>query len=271
VRRPAAALLALPVLLVAAAPAAAGEPRDWHPKVRDARAFADTRRGEVAFAVRTRTRAWGVREGVQFRSASVVKAMLLVAYLRRADVRDRALRAGERALLDPMIRFSDNRAADRVHARVGLPALSALAGRAGMRAFVPHPVWGGSLITAQDQAGLFRRIDRLVPARHRDYAMGLLRGITAGQRWGLPEAIPERWTIAFKGGWGKGVTRQVTHQSALLTRGRLRVSVAILTADNPSTPYGAATIRGVALRLLRGLDRRLRGRVLPLTRKRIPA
>jgi beta-lactamase class A len=268
VRRLTAALL---LLLVTAAPAAAGEPRRWHPKVRDARAFADGRRGEVAFAVRTRTRAWGVREGVQYRSASVVKAMLLVAYLRRADVRGRALRAGERALLDPMIRFSDNRAADAVHALVGLPALGALAGRAGMRAFVPHPVWGGSLITAADQAGFFRRIDRLVPARHRAYAMGLLRSITAGQRWGLPEALPKRWRIAFKGGWGKGVTRQVTHQAALLTHGGKRVAVAILTADNPSTPYGAATIRGVARRLLRGLESRLVGRLRPLIRKRLPA
>jgi beta-lactamase class A len=268
VRRLAAALL---LLLAAAAPAAAGEPRGWHPKVRDARTFADSRRGEVAFAVRTRTRAWGVRADVQYRSASVVKAMLLVAYLRREDVRRRALRADERALLDPMIRFSRNRAADRVHALVGLDALAGLAGRAGMRAFVPHPVWGGSLITAADQAGFFRRIDRLVPARHRDYAMGLLRGVTAGQRWGLAEALPDGWAIAFKGGWGKGVTRQVTHQAALLTHGGTRVAVAVLTADNPSTRYGAATIRGVAQRLLRGLEGRLHGRVLPRIRKRLPA
>ena len=64
---------------------------------------------------------------MQYRSASVVKAMLLVAYLRRSDVRGRGLRADERALLDPMIRFSDNGAADAVHARVGLAALAALA------------------------------------------------------------------------------------------------------------------------------------------------
>ena len=140
-----------------------------------------------------------------------------------------------------------------------------------MRSFVPHPVWGGSLITAADQAGFFRRIDRLVPARHRKYAMGLLHSITVGQRWGLPEALPTGWKIAFKGGWGKGVTRQVTHQAALLTRGGKRVGVAILTADNPSTPYGAATIRGVARRLLRGLEARPVGRVRPLIRKRLPA
>jgi beta-lactamase class A len=191
-----------------------------------------------------------------------VKAMLLVAYLRRADVRHRPLRAAERRLLDPMIRRSDNRAADAVHARVGLPALSALARRSGMRSFLPHPVWGGSLVTAEDQARFFLRIDRLVPARHRDFALHLLRGVVTGQRWGIPAALPGGWEIAFKGGWGRGVTRQVDHQAALLTNARLRVSVAVLTADNPSDGYGAATLQGVAARLLRGLAGTVTGELI---------
>ena len=58
------------------------------------------------------------------------------------------------------------------------------------------------------------------------------------------------------------MTRQVDHQAALLTRGRERVAVAVLTADNPSDAYGAETLRGVAARLLRGLDRRLVGTVV---------
>jgi len=193
--------------------------------------------------------------------------MLLVAYLRRADVRGRALRPGERALLDPMVRRSDNRAADAVHARVGLPALSALARRVGMRHFLPHPVWGGSTITADDQARLFLRIDRLVPRRHRAYAMGLLRGVVPQQRWGIAAAVPQGWTIAFKGGWGRGVTRQVDHQAALLTNAGLRVSVAILTADNPGDGYGTATLRGVAARLLRGLAGEVKGRVVGVRRE----
>ncbi len=250
VRRIAATALAFGLL---AAPAAAEAPRDWRPDGATARAWAAQRTGEVSFAVRTERGAWSWRGTSSYRSASLVKAMLLVAYLRRADVRHRALRAGEGALLDPMIRRSDNRAADAVHARVGPAALSALARRAGMRSFVPHPVWGGSLVTAEDQARLFLHIDRLVPARHRDYAMGLLRGVVARQRWGIPAALPAGWEIAFKGGWGRGVTRQVDHQAALLTNVRLRVSVAVLTADNPSDAYGAATLQGVAARLLRGL------------------
>ena len=113
-----------------------------------------------------------------------------------------------------MIRVSDNRAADAVHARVGLAALSRLARRAGMRHFLPHPVWGGSTIAAADQARFFLRIDRLVPPRHRRYALGLLRGVVPAQRWGIAQAVPAGWRIAFKGGWGRGVTRQVDHQAA---------------------------------------------------------
>jgi beta-lactamase class A len=261
VRRTAATAL---LLLALAAPAAAAgaPPPHWRPDMAAARTWAAKRAGDVSFAVRTERRGWSWRAATPYRSASIVKAMLLVAYLRRPDVRRRSLNAGERALLDPMIRRSDNRAADAIHARVGLPALSALGRRAGMRHFVPHPAWGGSTVTAVDQARFFLRIDRLVPRRHRAYAMKLLRGIVPSQRWGIPEARPRGWRIAFKGGWGKGVTQQVDHQAALLTNAGLRVSIAVMTADNPSDAYGAATLRGVAARLLRGLGGVVRGKVV---------
>jgi beta-lactamase class A len=238
--------------------AAARPPAAWRPHVAAARAWAARRQGDVSFAVRTERRGWSWRGATTYRSASLVKAMLLVAYLRRGDVRRRALRDSERALLGPMIRVSDNRAADAIHARVGLPALSRLARRAGMRHFLPHPVWGGSTVAAADQARFFLRIDRLVPPRHRGYALALLRGIVPAQRWGIAEAVPRGWRIAFKGGWGRGVTRQVDHQAGLLTRGPRRVALAVLTADNPSDAYGAATLRGVATRLLQGLGQRRR-------------
>jgi len=263
VRRLAATALVLLGAMAAPAPAAAGQPPPgWRPAVDAARAYAAQRAGDVSFAVRTERRAWSWRGTTGHRSASVIKAMLLVAYLRRPDVRSRALRASERALLDPMVRVSDNGAADAVHARVGLATLRVLARRAGMRHFVPHPVWGGSRITADDQVRFFLRVDRLVPARHRRFAMGLLRGVVSAQRWGIPAALPDGWTIAFKGGWGRGVTSQVSHQAALLTNGGLRVSVAVLTAGNPSDGYGFATIEGVAARLLRGLEREVTGRVI---------
>jgi hypothetical protein len=260
VRRPAAATLLLSIAL--AAPAAAEPPRGWSPDMDAARAWAAQRTGDVSFAVRTERRRWSWRATTPYRSASVVKAMLLVAYLRRADVRRRALRAEERALLAPMIRFSDNNAADAVSVRVGMAGLSAVGRRAGMRHFFPYPSWGGSTITAVDQARFFLRVDRLVPRRHRAYAVGLLRSITESQRWGIAAAVPRGWLIAFKGGWGRGVTREVNHQAALLTNAGLRVSIAVMTADNPSHEYGTATQQGVAARLLRGLAGTVRAELL---------
>ncbi len=254
------------MFLALAAPAAAAPPPRWHPDVAGARAWAAQRAGDVSFAVRTERRGWSWRGATPYRSASLVKAMLLVAYLRRADVRGRRLQAGERALLDPMVRRSDNRAADAISARVGLPALNALGRRVRMTHFFPYPAWGGSTVTAADQARFFVRVDRLVPRRHRAYAMGLLRGIVAEQRWGIAAARPAGWRIAFKGGWGKGVTRQVDHQAALLTNAGLRVSIAVMSADNPSDAYGAATLRGVAARLLRGLAGVVRGKVRRIRR-----
>jgi hypothetical protein len=266
VRRPAAIALLCLGLAAPATAAAAAPPPGWHPDVGAARAWAAQRAGDVSFAVRTERRGWSSRGATTYRSASVVKAMLMVAYLRRPDVRRRPLRAEERALLAPMIRFSDNGAADAISARVGMARLSALGRRAGMRHFGPYPVWGGSAIAAVDQARFFLRIDRLVPRRHRRYAMAQLRGITAGQRWGIARAVPRGWRIAFKGGWGRGVTREVNHQVALLTNGRLRVSIAVFTADNPSHGYGTATQQGVAARLLRGLARTAKGKLVRVRR-----
>jgi beta-lactamase class A len=260
VRRP--AVIALFLVGLAAPVAVAAPPPDWRPGTEAARAWAERRTGDVSFAVRTEQRGWSWRGATTYRSASIVKAMLLVAYLRRPDVRRRALHAEERALLAPMIRYSDNDAADSIMGRVGLAGLSGLAGRAGMRHFLPYPSWGGSTVAAIDQARFFLRIDRLVPRRHRRYALSLLRGITAGQRWGIARAVPPGWRIAFKGGWGRGVTREVNHQAALLTNGRLRVSIAVMTADNASHGYGTASQQGVARRLLRGLARTAKGKVV---------
>ena len=265
-RRPAAIALLFLGLAALAPAASAAPPPGWNPDVGAARAWAAQRAGDVSFAVRTERRGWSWRGAATYRSASVVKAMLMVAYLRRPDVRRRSLRAEERALLAPMIRYSDNAAADAISARVGMARLSALGRRAGMRHFGPYPVWGGSAIAAVDQARFFLRVDRLVPRRHRRYAMAQLRGITEGQRWGIAHAVPPGWRIAFKGGWGRGVTREVNHQVALLTNGRLRVSVAVMTADNPSHGYGTATQHGVAARLLRGIARTAKGKLVRVRR-----
>jgi beta-lactamase class A len=211
-----------------------------------------TRRGDIAFAVRTDSQFYGYRPDHVEWSASVLKAMLLVAYLDRPSVARRDLNDRDRALLTPMITVSDNDAATDVRSIVGNSGLSALADRVGMTSFAPAAIWGDSHITARDQTKFFLHIDSFIAPLHRAYAMRLLASITPSQRWGIGEVAPQGWKLYFKGGWGYG-TGLVDHQVALLVRGCTRVSVAVLTMFDGNHAYGKATLKGMFARLLQGL------------------
>jgi Beta-lactamase enzyme family len=220
--------------------------------VHEASRFLAGRAGSGSFAaVDERSRVHGHRRGVRYSSASLVKAMLLVAYLDRRDVRRRALRRSERGLLGPMIRVSDNDAATAIYARVGEGGLNRLAHRAGMRRFVSNPVWGGCQVTARDQARFFSRLRSLLSRRHRGYGLSLLHRIVSYERWGIPHGAPRGWRLYFKGGWFRDDDGWRVHQAALLRKGKRRISIAVLTRGSPSLGYGAATIAGVTSRLLR--------------------
>jgi beta-lactamase class A len=213
-----------------------------------ARAYAAHRPGTVAFAVRSETGFAGVGVDRVFPSASVLKAMLLVAYARHA--RDRPFTARERALLAPMIRRSDNTAATTIFTRVGVSGLARLARVSGMHRFrAASPIWGNSQITARDQTRFFLHIDALLPARHRAYGMRLLRTVVPSQRWGIGRLELPGWRVYFKGGWGSG-TGRVDHQVALLVKGDERLSMAVLTAADGSHAAGKQTLEGVFRRLL---------------------
>jgi beta-lactamase family protein len=224
----------------------------WHPHMLAAIGYSDTRTGDVAFAVRTDDRFYGYRPDHDEWSASVVKAMLMVAYLNMTSVDNRVLTAHDRDLLTPMITESDNDDAQIVFDTVGQGALRALAHRVGMTHFATSPIWGETEVTAADQTRFFLHIDSFIPARHRAYAMSLLAGIVPSQRWGIGEVAPKGWKLYFKGGWGYG-TGLLDHQVALLVRGCARVSIAVLTMHDGSHAYGKDSLKGIFTRLLRGL------------------
>jgi len=233
-----------PVQPVAALPAPAS--------IRSARRWLSTRRGVNSMAVLdTRGRVHGLAAGRPYVSASVVKAMLLVASLRAAG--NRRPTPSERALLEPMIRWSDNDRADAVYARVGDRGLSVVAKRAGMRAFTVAGYWASATITARDQAVFFRRTFRMVPARARPFARRVLSSVVPAQRWGFARAARANgFTTYFKGGWRSTARGRLVHEAAFFERGaKRRFSMAVLTDGNPSHEYGTATLRGVARRVFR--------------------
>ena len=255
------ALICSLLALAAAAPAPAAAapcariPAEWQPHVDEARQWAATRHGTVSFAVRTDARlvGWQARRTVD--TASVLKAMLLVAYLDRASVRDRPLTGADLKLLAPMIRRSDNAAATRVRRIVGDGGLYRVAHAAGMRHFhaATGPVWGASRTDAADQTRFFLHLERYVAPRHRATVFHLLRTITPSQRWGIGRLRLPGWQVYFKGGWGSG-TGATDHQVALLRGcGETRLAVAVMTKWQGSHLYGQRTLEGVFRRLLGGL------------------
>ena len=197
---------------------------------------------------------WGRTHGFAphrvYVSASLVKAMLLVAYLR--GIGNRMPDASERASLGPMIDVSSNDAADIVYYRVGDAALYGVARLAHMRQFSVAGYWGNAHFSAEDQARFFNRIDRLIPKRSRAYARGLLSSIVSYQRWGFSRfAAAAGFRSFFKGGWRATSAGQLVHEAALFERGDRRLSMAVLTDGNPSHEYGTETLRGVAQRIFR--------------------
>jgi hypothetical protein len=233
----------------------------WPQRVAAARQFARHRIGTVSFAiVGEHGHLRGYKPQREFHSASVVKAMLMVSYLRRKSVRHRPLNASERGLLGPMIRRSDNATATAVYDTVGNRGLRRLAQAAHMRDFHPNVVWGLTRISAGDQAFFFYRLRRYIPRRHRRYAFHLLSHIVSYQRWGVPPAKPRGWRVYFKGGFIPSGGGWRINQVARLTRGSRKLGLAVLSQGNPSLEYGAKTVQGVAARLLRDYNE-LTGRV----------
>jgi Beta-lactamase enzyme family len=229
-------------------------PRNPYPSsraIRRAQEFAADR-GDVSFAVIDDSIGLrGYDPDRQFSSASVSKALL-----RRLEREGLPLDDDVKGLLEPMITYSDNRAADAVYAQVGDEGLEEVAEHAGMQDFEPTPgFWGGDKVTAADLARFFFRLEANLPGPHRAYAKGLLARITPVERWGIPKAIGHGWSVWFKGGWRppgqEDTSGAVTHQAALLVhRGGERVALAVLTDETPGDVTGFGAIEGVTERLL---------------------
>ena len=198
----------------------------------------------------------GIHGTRRFVTASVIKAMLLVSYLRKVDHQRRPLTSYERNQLGPMIRVSSNSAATWTYNRVGDRRLRRLARRADMDQFSICCSWGYAHFSARDQAKFFWLLERLTPSRFRDYATGLMRSIVSWQSWGIPSvARPRGYRVFFKGGWRGTGLGQLVHQASFLSYRGTGFSLAVLTDGNPSMAYGIETIAGVARRIVRAKPR----------------
>lgn len=221
------------------------------PAVDRAWRFASAAPGLVSVAVvRPGGEIQALRGDRRFVSASMVKAVMLAAYLRELAKNGEALDPGSAAALEEMIAYSDNDAADQIYLSLGDEPIEAAARAAGARTLDVRGYWGATYLSARDAARFIWAVERIVPARFRDFAMRQLAGVVPYQRWGIPEAAGNRWRVWFKGGWRTTGIGALTHQTALLRRGQSRMAIAVLTDGMPSMTAGTETIEGVARRLI---------------------
>ncbi|MGI8334832.1 hypothetical protein ACRYCC_33180 [Actinomadura scrupuli] len=144
----------------------------------------------------------------RFRSASVVKILIALDYLEHHPA---AIPPGDLALLRPMLRGSDDRAATQLWTRGGRTRIvqrtSATLGLTDTR---PPPAdkpgfWGYTAISAADMVRTYRYLLDKAPPRVRDFIMGNLDQAAQcardgfDQYFGIPRALPRPWAV--KQGW----------------------------------------------------------------------
>ena len=219
--------------------------------IADAVAYLRQRNSDSAIAVvDTRGVLHGHNLDKPFTSASVIKGMLLVEYLRTHA----SVPADMENELTLMITQSNNAAAFEIFGIVGAKGLEDLARLSGMKHLRVGEDVIFSRITAADQARFFFHMDEYIPPAHRALARYLLSHIIATESWGIPKVARPDWKVFFKGGWFGAVEDpfRIVNQAARLERGKLKWSVVVLSDDNPHSPYGVETLEGVAQRLLLG-------------------
>jgi hypothetical protein len=213
-----------------------------------------SRIGRTAFAVvDSEGRMSGVHVHWSFPTASVVKAMLLVAYLRRLDAQGHHhVDSFSNSFLYPMIHISDNNAATQCWSIVGDSGLYSIAAAARMSDFSVSGLWGTALLSPADQARFFFEMDSLIPREFVGYARFLLSTIDPSQSWGIPVvARPLGYKAFFKDGSEPTGLGQLVHQIDRLEGHGRTFSIAVMTDGDPSMAYGIDTIQGVARALLR--------------------
>jgi hypothetical protein len=216
--------------------------------------YLSARAGVNAFAVvDTEGRLSGLHVHWTFNTASVVKAMLLVSYLRRLHAMGQHYVDGySNSFLYPMIHISDNNAATQCWSIVGDAGLYSVAGAAGMTDFSVSGSWGTAQLSPADQARYFFDMDSLIPREFVGYARFLLSTIDPSQSWGIPVvARPLGYQTFFKDGSEPTGLGQLVHQIDRLEGHHRKFAIAVMTDGDPTMQYGIDTIQGVAAALLR--------------------
>jgi beta-lactamase class A len=224
------------------------------------------RRSVVGFAVDDQAAGFSCEfhQRREFHSASVVKVIILCALLRELQLSHQRMAAAQATLAQEMITESDNDAATALWDDVGMAGLNSFLTAAAMsRTHLGQDgYWGLTEVNAQDELLLLRLLMTTNPVldqASRSYALGLMANVIPGQRWGVSADAPADVTVHLKNGWLPDPVLWVINSIGDFTGPGGDYSVAILTRDNPTMPYGVHTVETIARVINRGLAAAARG------------
>ncbi|MEU8693294.1 serine hydrolase [Streptomyces sp. NPDC048665] len=200
-------------------------------------------------------------EDTAYDTASIVKVDILAALLLQAQDAGRGLTAQERAHAEPMIKQSDNAAADALWRRIGqADGLTAANKRLGLTSTTSGPggKWGLTRTTASDQIRLLRAVfdgdgdDTAVKtgatalnAGSRAYINTLMTQVVPEQKWGV-SAVGSRH--ALKNGWLQRTTSGLWDVNSVgqVTVNGHRYLVAVLSNGSASMAEGVSLVEQTA-------------------------
>jgi hypothetical protein len=146
------------------------------------------------------------RASQTYRSASVVKILIALDYMDRHRVS-----AADRALLVPMLRSSDDKAATEFWRRGGQGRIiERMVRKVRLRDTAPPPAekpgfWGYTALSARDVVAMYRYLLDEAPKAQREFVLAQLRRSTPcgtdgfDQTFGIPRALKRPWAV--KQGW----------------------------------------------------------------------
>ncbi|WP_375023182.1 serine hydrolase [Actinomadura sp. GTD37] len=220
------------------------------------RAYLGTRPGKAGvMATDLRTGlSFGENEKGRFVTASIMKVDILSSLVLQRQRDRRALTAEQRRLAEPMIRESDNNAADALYSAAGGDGGVKKANKSfALKNTTPFAgSWGSSLTTPADQVRLLTNLasDKSpIKAPGRRYVLGLMGSVLDEQAWGVSAAARPGEKVALKNGWTP--VRHQGHGWAVNSIGRITgrdhdFLVAVCSGDSPTMEAGVSTVEHVA-------------------------